>query len=854
MMSGVVDRRGRTDEYDFDSSDEEDIRNTVGNVPMHWYDSFPHVGYDSSGRPIMKPGYKSGEQDAISSFLRGTNAENGEEGSEWRTIIDPRTGQSVVLSDRDLEIVTRMSSGKGVLGDKEDEIYQPWDDFFSGDVLQMPVTAHPPQKRSFIPSLLDRRRVGRITHAIKMGWIRPRLPPWALEDSEDMEQLRRYSMYLTTGKPNVLDDEMEEDILGFSSSVLPICTFPDVWADDEEGSTSATETSYAWQAALPASLQTYRPPRPRPFMRPASEPLPSHAESYNPPPEFLLSSEEERAFIRAWRDKVKDNQTSHVMPLLPHRYDCLRHVPFCERYLREREERIKDMVMAARVEKQQVHTTPEALLPEIPSLADLRPYPSHQGLEYRSHSGRVTALSVSPCGQWLASVSPVDGCLRIWETQSNFCFRCYQLVPSSPHVAKPANLGNSAAGLLKRKKTVPASDATKAEVDVREQGDKKEDEDDDDDEVENSQVPSAFVAWNPNHELHLVAAAIGDRIFVINPGLGDRLVVEKSNKLLEDCWRLHLASPVDLDSAEAMQREEGLTTAKRAKIEEESEPRKDFATWSFHSANMDLLRELQTSLSDFSVHWGGTKAPPLAGSLARSKEYELARVTIRLTKPLVDLSWHSRGDYLLSLSMSVLSSGVRSRAPDRLLLHRLSRMTSQAPFVTSSVEDWRMAAFQPNGKPQLVVAGSKQAHILDLVGQKELRRLKLDLPGDRLRCMSLHPTGDHIIAGTSDSRFVWFDVELGNVPFKKLKLNHGTIHKVHVHSCRPLVSVATDDGSLFIIHGKVTDDLLSKPIVIPVQRIRTGYQHAFSTTFHTKLPHVYAGGEDGTVRQFVAWN
>nr|VZI32324.1 unnamed protein product [Spirometra erinaceieuropaei] len=801
-MSGAVDRRGRRDEYDFDSSDEEDIRNTVGNVPMHWYDSFPHVGYDSSGRPIMKPGYKAGEQDAISSFLQGTNTENGEEGSEWRTVVDPQTGQSVVLSDRDLEIVTRMSSGKGVLGDKEDDVYQPWDDFFSGDVLQMPVTAHPPQKRSFIPSLLDRRRVGRITHAIKMGWIRPRLPPWALEDSEDMEQLRRYSMYLTSGKPNALDDEVEEDILGFSSSVLPICTFPDVWADEEEGGASATEKSYAWQATLPATLQTYRPPRPRPFMRPAAEPLPSHAESYNPPPEFLLSEEEERAVIRAWRDKVKDNQAPNVMPILPRRYDCLRHVPFCERYLREREERIKDMVMAARVEKQQVHTTPEALLPEIPSLADLRPYPSRLGLEYRSHAGRVTALSVSPCGQWLASVSPVDGCLRIWEVQTNFCFRCYQLVPSSPQASKPANFGNPASGLLRRKRAVLASDGVKAEGDVGEQDGKEVDEEE---EEEDSQMPSAFVAWNPNHELHLVAAAIGDRIFIINPGLGDRLVVEKSNKLLEDCWRLHLASPVDLDSAEAAKMEEGLRAAKRAKTEGESEPQKDFATWSFHPANADLLRGLQTSLSEFSVHWGDTKAPQSAGSLARSKDYELARVSIRLSKPLVDLSWHPRGDYLLSLSMSVLSSGVRSRAPDRLLLHRLSRMTSQAPFVTSTVEDWRMAAFQPNGKPQLVVAGSKQAHILDLVGQKELRRLKLDLPGDRLRCMSLHPTGDHIIAGTSDSRFVWFDIELGNVPFKKLKLNHGTIHKVHVHPCRPLVSVATDDGSLFIIHGKVTE-------------------------------------------------
>lgn len=87
--------------------------------------------------------------------------------------------------------------------------------------------------------------------------------------------------------------------------------------------------------------------------------------------------------MRTWREKVKDNQVSNVLPFMPRRYDCLRRVPFSERYLRERGERVKDMVMAARVEKQKVHTTPEALLPQIPSLVDLRPFPNHAGLEYK---------------------------------------------------------------------------------------------------------------------------------------------------------------------------------------------------------------------------------------------------------------------------------------------------------------------------------------------------------------------------------------------------------------------------------------------------------------------------------------
>lgn len=33
----------------------KDIRNTVGNIPMNWYDEYPHVGYDWDGKKIIKP-------------------------------------------------------------------------------------------------------------------------------------------------------------------------------------------------------------------------------------------------------------------------------------------------------------------------------------------------------------------------------------------------------------------------------------------------------------------------------------------------------------------------------------------------------------------------------------------------------------------------------------------------------------------------------------------------------------------------------------------------------------------------------------------------------------------------------
>jgi ribosome biogenesis protein ERB1 len=53
-------------EYDIDSSDEEDLRNTIGNVPMEWYNDYPHLGYDWEGKKILKPA----KGDELDRFLK----------------------------------------------------------------------------------------------------------------------------------------------------------------------------------------------------------------------------------------------------------------------------------------------------------------------------------------------------------------------------------------------------------------------------------------------------------------------------------------------------------------------------------------------------------------------------------------------------------------------------------------------------------------------------------------------------------------------------------------------------------------------------------------------------------------
>ena len=33
----------------------QEVRNTVGNIPLEWYEDYPHLGYDQEGVAITKP-------------------------------------------------------------------------------------------------------------------------------------------------------------------------------------------------------------------------------------------------------------------------------------------------------------------------------------------------------------------------------------------------------------------------------------------------------------------------------------------------------------------------------------------------------------------------------------------------------------------------------------------------------------------------------------------------------------------------------------------------------------------------------------------------------------------------------
>ncbi|KAG7174653.1 ribosome biogenesis protein BOP1 homolog [Homarus americanus] len=151
---------GKPDEYAEDSSDEEDLRNTIGNVPVKWYDEYPHLGYDLEGKQIIKP--KRG--DTLDNFL------NRLENPDFdRTVFDKQTGQDVRLSDEDLATVKSLMTNRVPSADYD--YYAPWVDHFTHEVMEMPLTGRTESKKSFVPPKYEATYVAKRAEQIRRGLI-----------------------------------------------------------------------------------------------------------------------------------------------------------------------------------------------------------------------------------------------------------------------------------------------------------------------------------------------------------------------------------------------------------------------------------------------------------------------------------------------------------------------------------------------------------------------------------------------------------------------------------------------------------------------------------------------------------
>ena len=137
-----------------DSEDEMPV-NTIGNVPLEWYDDFDHVGYDLDGQKILR-GTRKDELDALIARFDDPNAS--------RTVHDYLHGVDVVLSEADIALIKRLQKRRYV--DPNMNPYPEMVHYEYADKLH-PLSSKLPAKAGFVPSRWEAKQVMRLVMAMR---------------------------------------------------------------------------------------------------------------------------------------------------------------------------------------------------------------------------------------------------------------------------------------------------------------------------------------------------------------------------------------------------------------------------------------------------------------------------------------------------------------------------------------------------------------------------------------------------------------------------------------------------------------------------------------------------------------
>lgn len=170
--------------YDSDDSDANEKGNTIGNIPLSFYDSYPHIGYDINGKKIMRPA----TGDALDALLETIEIPKG-----WTGLTDPQTGKPLELTREQLELLRRLQTSQ-----IPEENYDPYPDlipYFTSIEEKMPLSSAPEPKRRFLPSKHEAKRIAKLVRAIKEGRILPYKPPEEREREKGEEEEVHYDIW-----------------------------------------------------------------------------------------------------------------------------------------------------------------------------------------------------------------------------------------------------------------------------------------------------------------------------------------------------------------------------------------------------------------------------------------------------------------------------------------------------------------------------------------------------------------------------------------------------------------------------------------------------------------------------------
>ncbi|KAL1964316.1 hypothetical protein VTN77DRAFT_7136 [Rasamsonia byssochlamydoides] len=176
----VYDEINPDDNSDYSEFDEN--ANTIGNIPLSFYDQYPHIGYDINGKKIMRPA----KGEALDALLDSIEIPKG-----WTGLTDPDTGKPLELSQDELELLRKVQMNE--IPEEGYNPYEPTVEWFTSKQEIMPLSAAPEPKRRFVPSKHEAKRVMKIVRAIREGRILPYKPP--SEEDEAEEGVAKYDLW-----------------------------------------------------------------------------------------------------------------------------------------------------------------------------------------------------------------------------------------------------------------------------------------------------------------------------------------------------------------------------------------------------------------------------------------------------------------------------------------------------------------------------------------------------------------------------------------------------------------------------------------------------------------------------------
>lgn len=299
-------------------------------------------------RKAAEAGDLDDESNLINDFIAQCDDPN-----YFRTVYDKITGQKVVLSDEDIDVINRIR--KAIYPNPNYDPYEPYVDFFSNEVSVHPVMNRPEPKAAFIPSLSEKRALTKLVALIKSGRLKPYKPKKKVRDPYKFT----YDIWLKEGDIN--------------------------------------DRRHRAHIAAPKMA------------------LPGHAESYNPPPEYLLTADD----VKKWEQQTEEEREQFF---LPQRFANLRSVPFYGDTVRDRFERCLELYMCPRQRIRRANVDAESLIPKLPRPKDLQPFPSTQSIVYNGHKECVMSLSIEPQGQFMVTGGE-DCTVQFWEIITGRCWR-----------------------------------------------------------------------------------------------------------------------------------------------------------------------------------------------------------------------------------------------------------------------------------------------------------------------------------------------------------------------------------------------------------------------------------------------